>query len=54
MAIKGLLHTSFTVADMDKSLDFWTGPLGCRLVAQGLSPPNTPSTDLRLTDSVIY
>ncbi len=35
MAIKGVLHTSFTVADMQKSLDFWTGPLGFHLVARG-------------------
>ena len=35
MAIKGVVHTSFTVADMQDSLDFWTGPLGFRLVARG-------------------
>ena len=35
MAITGIFHTSFTVADMDASLAFWTGPLGFRLVARG-------------------
>ena len=27
MAITGLVHTSFTVSDLDASLAFWTGPL---------------------------
>lgn len=31
MAITALAHTSFTVADMDASLAFWTGPLGFEL-----------------------
>lgn len=31
MAITGLAHTSFTVADMEASLAFWTGPLGFTL-----------------------
>lgn len=31
MAITGLAHTSFTVADMDAALAFWTGPLGFTL-----------------------
>ena len=32
MAITGLVHTSFTVSDLDASLTFWTGPLGFELV----------------------
>ena len=32
MAITGLVHTSFTVADLDASVMFWTGPLGFELV----------------------
>ena len=31
MAITALAHTSFTVADMEASLAFWTGPLGFEL-----------------------
>jgi catechol 2,3-dioxygenase-like lactoylglutathione lyase family enzyme len=35
MTIRGVVHTSFTVADMESSLSFWTEALGFRLVARG-------------------
>jgi catechol 2,3-dioxygenase-like lactoylglutathione lyase family enzyme len=35
MAIRGVEHTSFTVADLARSVAFWTAALGFEVVAQG-------------------
>jgi catechol 2,3-dioxygenase-like lactoylglutathione lyase family enzyme len=34
MRISGADHTSFTVSDLDRSLEFYAGLLGCELVGQ--------------------
>ena len=34
MQSSGLHHTGYTVSDLDRSLDFYVGKLGCEIVAQ--------------------
>ena len=48
MAITGFHHCSFTVTDLDKTVDFYTKTLGLQLIMRGTNEGDTLGTSLGL------